>query len=90
MGRYNRRKDSNQNEIVEALEQAGCAVTDMSTAGDGFTDLLVTRAGVHYLVEVKSGTGKLNQLQIDFHTKHKPVYTVRSVDEALRVVGLLG
>ena len=89
MGRYNRRKDSNQNEIVLALEKAGCAVTDMSTAGEGFPDLIVSRAEVHYLVEVKSDFGKVNQLQVDFHTKHYPVYIVRSVDEALRVVGLL-
>ena len=89
MGRYNRRKDSNQNDIVEALEQAGCAVADMSTAGDGFTDLLVTRAGVHYLVEIKTDSGKLNPLQEAFHVKHAPVHTVRTVAEAFQAVGLL-
>ena len=89
MGRYNRRKDANQNEIVEALEKAGCAVTDMSTAGSGFTDLLVTRAGVHYLVEIKTDSGKLNTFQEAFHLKHAPVCTVRTVAEAFRAVGLL-
>ena len=88
MGRYDRKKDANQNEIVSALEKAGCAVTDMSAAGDGFTDLLVTRARVHYLLEVKTDNGKLTDPQIRFHVKHQPVHTVRTIDEAFRAVGL--
>ena len=82
------RKDSNQAEIVEALEKVGCEVTDMSQAGNGFPDLICTRAGIHYLIEIKTTKGKLRQSQVDFHAKHKPVYTVRNVDEALIAVGL--
>jgi Holliday junction resolvase len=88
MSRYARRKDENQNEIVDALEMAGCAVTDLSRAGDGVTDLLVTRAGKHYLIEVKSRRGKLRASQDEFRVKHDPVYLVRSVDQALKTVGL--
>jgi Holliday junction resolvase len=89
MGRYNRRKDANQNEIVQAYEKAGCTVTDMSTAGDGFTDLLITRAGAHYLVEIKSKHGTLTEPQKLFHVKHAPVHIVRTIDQAFRAVGLI-
>lgn len=89
VGRYNRRKDLNQNDIVDALEHCGCSVTDMSAAGEGFPDLLVTLAGRHFLVEIKSDKGMLTQPQVEFHQKHTPVYIVRSIAEALRVVGLV-
>jgi Holliday junction resolvase len=89
LSRYNRRKDANQNEIVDALEKAGCSVTDLSTTGDGVTDLLVTRAGVHYLVEVKSKDGVLTDPQIRFHVKHAPVHIVRTIEQAFRAVGLI-
>ena len=89
MSKYNLRKDAIQNEIVSALEKVGCEVTDLSTTGDGVTDLLVTRARVHYLVEVKSKHGKLTDPQIRFHVKHDPVSIVRTIDEALRAVGLM-
>ena len=80
MGRYNRKKDANQNEIVDALEKVGCSVTDMSAVGDGFTDLFVTRAFVHYLIEVKTDAGVLTDPQIRFHAKHQPTHTVRTID----------
>ena len=89
MGRYNRKKDSNQNSIVTALERAGCAVTDKSTAGEGFPDIICSRAGHHYLLEIKSSRGKLTAPQVEFHKKHTPVHIVRTIDEALRAVGLI-
>jgi Holliday junction resolvase len=88
MPKYANRKDQNQNDIVAALERAGCAVTDMSGAGLGFPDLFVTRAGTHYLIEIKFNRGKLRPSQVEFHAKHAPVYTARSVDQALEIVGL--
>ena len=89
MSRYARKVDSSQAGIVAALEKAGCNVTDMSAAGNGFTDLFITRAGVHYIVEVKSRHGKLTPAQIEFHAKHQPVHTVRDEIQALRAVGLM-
>jgi hypothetical protein len=83
------KKDANQNPIVDALEKAGCSVTDMSEFGDGFSDLFVTRARVHYLIEIKTDRGKLTDPQIRFHVKHDPVFTVRTIDEAFRAVGLM-
>ena len=89
MSRYDRRTDANQNEIVRALEKAGCAVTDMSGAGDGFTDLFVTRARVHYILEVKTRLGTLTPAQIVFHAKHPPVHIVRTIEQAYQAVGLI-
>lgn len=84
------RKDSNQNEIVRVLEQAGCAVTDMSDCGvEGFTDILVTRAYVHYLIEIKTAVGKLRRSQIEFHRKHRPCHVARTPEGALKIVGLI-
>ncbi|GAG32634.1 unnamed protein product [marine sediment metagenome] len=88
MNRFARKVDNNQSEIIDALTFAGCNVTDMHSAGDGFTDLFVTRAGVHYILEIKGRYGKLTKPQELFHAKHKPVHTVRTPEEALKAVGL--
>ena len=88
MNRYARKVDINQPEIIDALTYAGCNVTDMSAAGNGFTDLFVTRAGVHYVLEIKGRHGKLTLPQKLFHAKHKPVHTVRTPEQALKAVGL--
>jgi hypothetical protein len=88
VSRYARKVDTAQAGIITVLEKAGCAVTDMSGAGNGFTDLFVTRAYVHYILEVKSRTGKLTDPQADFHAKHQPVHIVRTPKQALRAVGL--
>jgi len=80
--------DNNQSEIISALEKSGCNVTDMSGAGNGFVDLFITRAGIHYIVEVKSRYGTLTPAQVEFHAKHQPAHTVRSVQESLIAVGL--
>ena len=88
MSKYARKVDNNQSEIIDVLTFAGCNVTDMSAAGNGFTDLFVTRAGVHYILEIKGRYGKLTRLQKLFHAKHQPVHTVRTPEEALKAVGL--
>lgn len=88
--------DKNQGAIVEALRQAGYSVEDLSGVGGGCPDLLV--AGIYrwtgvtctWVMEVKTASGELSQDQIDWLDAwrgHKAV--VRSVDEALRVVGVL-
>lgn len=88
MSKYARRVDNVQREIIVALTVAGCNVTNMSRAGDGFPDLFVTRAGIHYILETKARYGKLTDAQIRFHVKHQPVHTVRTPEEALKAVGL--
>ncbi len=90
MSRYARKVDNNQSDIIAVLEKAGCEVTDMSVAGNGFTDLFVTRAGIHYPIEIKGRYGKLTPAQVRFHAKHQPVHTVRTPEQALEAVGLIG
>jgi len=89
VSRYARKVDNNQDQIIKALTYAGCSVTNMSSAGNGFTDLFVTRAGVHYVIEIKGRYGKLTPAQIRFHAKHQPVHTVHNELEALAAVGML-
>lgn len=94
--RYRRKRDANQNPIAEALIQAGYSIFDASAVGAGFTDLVVggidRRDGLrkNWVMEVKTATGKLNPLQKEWHEGWRgPVCVVRSVDEALAVVGVL-
>ncbi len=89
MSRYARRVDANQSVIVAALRQVGCEVTVMSAAGHGMSDLVVTRAGLNYLIETKTAKGKLTPAQIKFHAKHH-VQIARTRIQALEAVGLIG
>jgi hypothetical protein len=72
---------------------ANCDVIDCSSIGGGFPDLLVGRNKKDYLIEVKNPKtkGKLNKLQMKFiqEWQGKPVAIVYTVEEALRVVGVL-
>lgn len=87
------RVDGNQGVIVQALRRAGCNVFDLSRVGDGCPDLLVScgrRRGLPDLIlmEVKTAKGRLTSHQQEFEAQGWPVFIVRSVDEALAVVGV--
>ena len=56
--KYRRRQDANQAMITRSLELAGYHVTDLSLVGDGIPDLLCTRAGQCFLVEIKNKEGR--------------------------------
>lgn len=92
------RKDSNQDEIVQALRDAGCTVYVTSGVGKDFPDLVVgttgtppewvTKPGTTILMEIKTEDGKLSDGQRLFLEKFKgAAVVVRSVDEALIAVG---
>ena len=73
---------------MKALIRVACTVQVLDN-GDGVPDLLVGRAGVNYLLEVKSEKGRLTEDQEEWHMNwrgHKSV--VRSIDDALIAVGL--
>lgn len=86
------RVDSNHAEIVKALRRVGCVVWDTSHEGSGAPDLVVMRPANGfkvYLIEIKSEKGELNKLQEKFRSEWwGQVSVVRSVDEALKVVGV--
>lgn len=65
---HNAKTDRNQKEIVDALRKAGFSVQDLSKVGKGCPDLLVSKYGCNYLIEVKDGLkSKLNECQVKWH-----------------------
>jgi len=60
------RVDSNHLLIVSAFCKLGCSVLSLAAVGKGVPDLLVAISGVTWLVEIKSGKGKENDLQLEW------------------------
>lgn len=86
-----RKKDANQNEIVDALEKAGCSVVDASAIGGGFPDLIIGRHKITYLIEVKNPKtrGKLNKLQEKFFDSWTGQIDIAyTIEDAFRIVGV--
>jgi hypothetical protein len=84
-----RRVDNNQREIVQALEQAGYFVTDLSAVGNGCPDLLVASTWGTFLVEVKRNDRKyyFTPAQIEYHAATSaPIYVIKSVDDVISFV----
>lgn len=77
-----RRRDGNEAEIVQALEQLGVVVLRIS--GKGCPDLLLHYQGIWQPVEVKSARGEPTIAQSVTQTQ-APYPMVRTVDEALAV-----
>jgi hypothetical protein len=89
---YPRRIDQNQKDIVDALENVGCSVMDISSEGGGTPDLMVGRFNETFLIEVKNPKtkGKLNKLQQKWHSEWKGhVAIAYTVEDALRIVGAI-
>lgn len=90
--------DANHAEIAAKLEQVGAAVLDLSGVGQGAPsargapDLLVWFRGSWHLIEVKTADGRLtpNQKRWRAEWRGPPPATVRSIDEALALVGVTG
>ena len=84
-----KRSDGNQQEIIDALRRCGCSVCDLHEVGHGCPDLLVSRGGVNYLLEVKTLRGRMTDDEADWHLMWRgQVDVVRSVAAAMRAVGL--
>jgi len=84
-----RRVDANQREIVSALRDCGFSVLHLHTVGHGCPDILCGAQGYRNLLfEIKGDKGKLTPDERGFFdTWRGQVALVRSVDEALRVMG---
>jgi hypothetical protein len=79
------KKDLNQAAIVAALRAIGCEVLILNQ--EGIPDLLIHRAGVWLVAEVKRPRGRLTELQRALRRRAWfPV--VSSVDEALQLFGV--
>lgn len=84
------RTDINQKEIVNALRSVGATVQSLAPVGQGVPDLLVAFRGVHFLIEVKTPTGKLNPIQTAFHANWRaPIGVCVTTDDALIYIGAI-
>lgn len=82
--------DANQADIVEALRKAGASVQSLAPIGNGCPDVLVALRGAMFLLEIKHGKGKTNDLQSRWHIAwNAPVHVVYSAEDALRAVGAM-
>jgi hypothetical protein len=87
--------DANQAAIVEALRKFGATVQSLAMVGQGTPDLLVGFRRQTYLMEVKDGSRipseqRLTAAEQRWHAVWfgGTLKTVRSVDEALAVIGV--
>lgn len=84
------RVDANQTQIVSALRSAGASVQSLARIGSGCPDILAAKGGQMWLMEIKSGKGKTNEVQDKWHISwNAPVHVVYGPDEALRVIGAI-
>jgi len=88
--------DQNQGAIVKALRQVGATVQSLASVGGGCPDLLVSRAGDVFLLEVKDPNNpdkrrhKLTPDEMEWHRKWQGhVTTVFTVEEALGAIGAM-
>lgn len=76
--------DDTQREIVAALRRIGAVVQLLHKVGQGCPDLLIGYQGANFLMEVKSGKGKLNELQAEWHENWRgQVVTVWTAQDAV-------
>ena len=52
--------------MVDAFRRLGCSVLSLAALGKGVPDLLVAVQGITWLVEIKSGKGKENSIQLEW------------------------
>ncbi len=89
MTQYARKVDDNQKEIVEALRRTNHQVTVMNILPPGFPDLIVSRAGYSFFIEVKAEkVGRLTKAQYKFHNDWQgpPIRIVHNIDEAFEAI----
>jgi Holliday junction resolvase len=86
--RLNARRDQNERIIIEALEARGYSVSQIN--GKGIPDLLVSKRGQMWLVEVKQLKGKYNEAQVQWRSRFQgpTPHCLRTVDEAMRFPGI--
>lgn len=82
--------DNNQKIIVDALRKCGISVHSTASIGRGFPDLICAKGDKAWLIEVKGPKGTLTPDQEIFMMHWQgTVHIARSVDDALRIVGVL-
>jgi len=79
------RRDTAEAPIVETLEACGFSVERLSVKGCG--DLLLGKAGVTRVVEIKTDAGELTPDQVEWWEawRGNPRIILRTVDDAIRL-----
>ena len=70
--------------IARSLQWAGYHVTDLSGCGRGVPDLLCTRHGQCFLVEIKNkeGANRFTPSQVEYYAQVKaPVFVIRTIND---------
>ena len=70
--------------IVRSLQRAGHHVTDLSAVGRGVPDLLCTRKGQCFLVEIKNqeGRNRFTPSQVEYYAQVRaPVFVIRTIND---------
>ncbi len=74
--------DRNHLEVALALRKMGYSVFSLAACGRGCPDILASKHGRNYLVEVKSEKGKLTPAQVKFHESWRGfINVVRSLED---------
>ena len=82
--------DHNQADIVSALRSVGVSVQSLASIGKGCPDLVAARHEKAWMIEVKGPKGKLTDDQIEWIGNWRGVvHVIRTVDEALQLVGVI-
>lgn len=81
------RRDSNEGEIVRHLRAVGVQIVKFNIPG--FVDYLANYGGKSYFIEDKTRKGKLTRKQTEVFEawQGQPIYIIRSVEEALALIG---
>lgn len=89
LGKYYGKPDSNQQDIISALREAGATVIIVSRVPH-FVDLVVGYKGRTYLLEVKEEGKNLRPEQKEFFDSWNGgiMAMVRTVQEALKICGM--
>lgn len=85
---YAARVDANQEQIATALRQIGFCVLSLHRMGSGVPDLLISKAGLSALVEVKNpkGLNRHTEDQVEFAKMWTgKIFTARDLDDVERI-----
>jgi Holliday junction resolvase len=85
---YNRhRRDTAQAPMIRELRQRGYSVLDISQVGGNAPDLVVSKNGFTFMIEVKTGKSKARQGQQDFAQEWRGLIIIASkAEEVVEIV----
>lgn len=84
---YAKKKDNNQAEIENELQELGFSVQSLHELGRGVPDLLLGKQGFNFIIEVKHDSAPLTDPEKTWHNAWKgQVRTAQSTSEILLAI----